>query len=153
MNMKIVSKSVKETDKIANDFLDKISRSDLDEKANKGATVVGLFGDLGSGKTTFCQALGKHLGVKEFMTSPTFVIMKKYSPDQTTTSIKNLFHIDAYRLGNSQELEVLGFKELLKDPKNLIVIEWPERVSDILPKSLIKIYFKFIGENEREIEL
>jgi tRNA threonylcarbamoyladenosine biosynthesis protein TsaE len=66
---------------------------------------------------------------------------------------KNLIHIDAYRLEKAHELEVLGFKELLKDQGNLIVLEWPERVSDILPSDLSKIYFKFISENEREIEI
>jgi tRNA threonylcarbamoyladenosine biosynthesis protein TsaE len=146
--MKVLSKSVEETDKIAKDFLNKIPRSVLGK-----ATVVGLFGDLGSGKTTFSQALGKHLGINEFMTSPTFVIMKKYLLDHTTPSFTTLFHIDAYRLEKGHELEVLGFQELIKDPKNLIVIEWPERVIDILPKDLIKVYFKFISENEREIEI
>ncbi len=139
--MKVLSKSLEETEKIAKDFL-----NNLPKNKSSHATVVGLFGDLGAGKTAFSQALGRQLGVTEFMTSPTFTIMKSY-PIKTGT----LIHIDAYRLEKGQELEVLGFKELLKDPKNLIVLEWPERVSDILPDDLIKIYFKFISENEREI--
>jgi tRNA threonylcarbamoyladenosine biosynthesis protein TsaE len=150
--MKILSKSLEETQKVAEDFLKKIS--DTHTHTNT-AMVVGLFGDLGSGKTTFTQALGKILGVKEVMTSPTFVIQKNYPISQST--IYNLqstvlIHIDAYRLESGRELEVLGFKKLLSDSKNLILIEWPERVADILPADLIKINFKFISEFEREID-
>jgi tRNA threonylcarbamoyladenosine biosynthesis protein TsaE len=140
--MKVLSKSAEETGEVARQFVNSL-------KSGNTATTVGLFGDLGSGKTTFSQALGKHLGITEFMTSPTFTIMKSYAINFLNFS--TLVHIDAYRLEKAHELEVLGFKDLLKDPKNLIVIEWPERVSDILPADLIKIYFKFISENEREI--
>lgn len=146
--MKFLSKSVEETDKIAADFLTQINLRD----AKPSATVVGLFGDLGSGKTTFSQALGRHLGITEFMTSPTFVIEKIY-PLDAKCKFKNLIHIDAYRLEKGEELSVLGFKGLLEDKNNLILLEWPERVSDILPNDLIKVSFKFISENEREIQI
>lgn len=138
---------MEDTAKIASDFLLEIKKR---ANSNKRATVVGLFGDLGSGKTTFSQALGKKLGILEFMTSPTFVIEKVYKID-SGSHFKNLIHIDAYRLEKRTELEVLGFNDLINDPKNLILIEWPERVIDILPEDLIKINFKFISENEREI--
>lgn len=146
--MKFLSKSVEETDKIAADFLEHINPGE----AKQMATLVGLFGDLGSGKTTFSQALGRHLGITEFMTSPTFVIEKIYSLD-AKCKFKNLIHVDAYRLEKGEELAVLGFKELLKDKENLILLEWPERVSDILPSDLIRVSFKFISENEREIQI
>ncbi len=143
--MKFLSKSVAETNKIAADFL-----FGLSPKSNL-STVVGLFGDLGSGKTTFTQAIAKNLGVAEGVTSPTFVIEKIYSLGNQ--KFDKLIHIDAYRLDLGKELLSLGFTEILKDPKNLILIEWPERVAEILPKNLIKINFKFISETEREIEL
>jgi tRNA threonylcarbamoyladenosine biosynthesis protein TsaE len=149
--MKILSKSLEETRKMAEAFLKQISNTHTNT-----AMVVGLFGDLGSGKTTFTQALGKILGVEEVMTSPTFVIQKNYSiPQSIVYNLQStaLIHIDAYRLEAGKELEVLGFKKLLADPKNLILIEWPERVADALPADLIKINFKFISENEREITL
>ena len=117
---------------------------------NKQATIVGLFGDLGSGKTTFTQIIAELLGVEETVTSPTFVIEKIYLLNKKN-KFERLIHIDAYRLDSGQELANLGFEELLKDSKNLILIEWPERVADILPKDLIKINFKFISEFEREI--
>lgn len=148
--MEYISKGVEETNEIANDFFTSLGRPQSNE-----ALVVGLFGDLGSGKTTFTQALGKLLGIKEVMTSPTFVIMKKYLINQTTNyklQATTLVHIDAYRLESGKELLSLGFDEIRKDPQNLILIEWPERVADILPLDLVKVNFKFISEFEREID-
>ena len=164
--MIFLSKSVEETNKIAADFLNKIT-DQLGGTQGEAvlATTVGLFGDLGSGKTTFTQAIAKNLGVEQVVTSPTFVIMKRYEVSSIkypvlntqypilNTKYSNLIHIDAYRLDLGQELLSLDFAEILKDPKNLILIEWPERVAEILPKNLIKINFKFISETEREIEL
>lgn len=113
------------------------------------ATIVALHGDLGAGKTTFTQAVAKTLGVTETVTSPTFVIEKLYSlshPD-----FKKLIHIDAYRLESGKELLHLGWKEIAADPKNLIFIEWPERVADILPNDMKKIEFTFVDDTTREI--
>lgn len=152
--MKLISKSVEETNKVALDFLNSLGRPQSNE-----ALVVGLFGDLGSGKTTFSQALAKHLGVAETVTSPTFVIEKIYLLKDDRNHLENLkafeklIHIDAYRLDSGQELLALDFEEIQKDPKNLILLEWPERVADILPVDMIKINFKFISENKREIEI
>lgn len=146
--MKVISKNLEETIKTAQDFVSKLKNVNSEQ-----ATVVGLFGDLGSGKTTFSQALGKELGVEDVMTSPTFVIEKIYLLNGQAGNFKNLIHIDAYRLDSGGELLTLGFAEVLKNPENLILIEWPERVEEVLPKDMIKLYFKFISENEREIDL
>ncbi len=96
------------------------------------ATIVGLSGDLGAGKTTLVQAIGKSLGVVETITSPTFVIAKYY--DTSDTRFTKLIHIDAYRIEDPKELEVLGWEHMQKEPNTLIVIEWPEKVEEILPK-------------------
>ena len=147
--MKILSKSLKETEKIAQDFADSLGRPQSEAAS---ALVVGLFGDLGSGKTTFAQALGKTLGVREVMTSPTFVIEKRYDLDGRF-GFKKLIHIDAYRLDSGKEILDLNFQDDLNDSGNLILIEWPERITEVLPKSLIRINFKFVNENEREIDV
>ena len=87
----MISKSLEETKKIAKDFRAKILANSNDQ-----ATIVGLFGDLGSGKTTFSQSLGQLLGVQDIMTSPTFVIMKKYSltsQSETQNKFSTLIHI------------------------------------------------------------
>ena len=145
--MKIISKSLSDTQKIAKDFIEKLSN-----EAQSGALVVGLYGDLGSGKTTFTQEIAKLFNIKEDVTSPTFVIEKIYKLDGKN-NFKNLIHIDAYRLDSGKDLASLGFSEILKVSGNLVVIEWPERVMDILPKNLYHIDLKFISETEREINL
>ena len=106
------------------------------------ATIVGLYGDLGAGKTAFVQAAAKALGVSETINSPTFLIQKRYMIQDS--GFKNLIHIDAYRLNNADELRNLGFADLLADPENLILIEWADRVSDILPRDHAKLFFEFI---------
>lgn len=116
------------------------------------ATVLGLSGDLGAGKTTFTQQLAGLLGVKEDVTSPTFVIEKIYDlPAPPLYGFKKLIHIDAYRLDTGHDLELLGFKELLVTPENLIIVEWPERVADILPANTKILKFTFINDTTREV--
>jgi tRNA threonylcarbamoyladenosine biosynthesis protein TsaE len=117
---------------------------------NDMATVVALSGVLGAGKTTFVQEVAKTLGVDENVTSPTFVLEKIYLLKQQP--FDRLIHIDAYRLESPRELEILGFAELLKDPKNLILLEWPERVPDLIPAGAIRIRFDITGE-ERTISI
>lgn len=117
--------------------------------SQSAVTVVALKGELGSGKTNFAQAVGKLLGVKENMHSPTFVIMKVYEID--FHGFKNLIHIDAYRLEKESELEHLGWQEMLKGPENLILIEWPERVSELIPQNALTVSFEWIDEGVRDI--
>ncbi len=112
------------------------------------ATVLALHGDLGAGKTTFTQTLAATLGVAEAVTSPTFVIMKGY--ELSGQPFDQLIHIDAYRVEQSDELCVLGFAELLQRPRTLVVIEWAEKVADLLPDSTIDLTFA-INNEERTI--
>src|SRR6185295_10618234 len=122
-----ISKSRKDTTEIAKDFLKKISKS-----TSNRAVVVGLYGELGAGKTAFTQAAGRHLGVKNKMTSPTFVIMKRYPIKKGKH--KFLYHLDAYRIKKEKELLNLGWAEVIADTNNLIFIEWPENVKKAMPK-------------------
>lgn len=127
-------------------FLEHIS-SDRRE----GALVVALIGNLGAGKTAWVKTLAKHLGVKEEVTSPTFVIQKNY---QTTDStFAKLSHIDAYRLEKRDDLENIGWNKLVSDPTTLICIEWPSQVEGLVPEHAHKIHFTFIDEKTREIEV
>ena len=119
-------------------------------EASTTATTVTLSGELGAGKTTFVQALAKALGVEESVTSPTFVLEKIYQLQGQ--KFARLIHIDAYRLKGAHELEVLGWKELLADSGNLIVLEWPERVAEAIPAGAIRIRFDIEGD-ERTISV
>ncbi len=120
------------------------------KKSPDHATVIALSGELGAGKTTLTQALGRLLGVKENMISPTFVIMKSYK--LKAKSWKLLVHIDAYRLKGERELEVLGWQEMVGNPDNLILIECPERVPLLIPKDSYTVNLGHINESTRTID-
>ncbi len=115
------------------------------------ATIVGLYGNLGAGKTTFTQSVARALGISEDVTSPTFVIEKIY--DTKHSVFKKMIHIDAYRLEHGRELSVLNFESLLDSPHNLILIEWPENVKEVLPEDHYKIYCTFVDQNSREFKV
>jgi len=157
--MTVESHSIEETKKVAKDFLNTIKKSDQ-------ALIIGLKGNLGSGKTTFVKAIAEHLGIEKTVSSPTFVIEKIYPIRKQNASrssasngtgklenqdFKHLIHIDAYRLESGKELLTLGWQDLSKDFNNLIFIEWPENVSDILEEDVRYINFKFIDDSTREI--
>jgi|WetSurMetagenome_2_1015567.scaffolds.fasta_scaffold1213562_1 tRNA threonylcarbamoyladenosine biosynthesis protein TsaE len=123
------------------------------EPNSANATVIGLRGELGAGKTTFTQACADLLGISETVTSPTFVILKKYKLNGKILGDKFSFliHIDAYRLKGGKELDAIGWQGIISDPKNLIMIEWPELVADVMPANTRYIDFKHIDESTREI--
>jgi len=120
------------------------------EKKNRQAVVLGLQGDLGSGKTTFAQDVAKYLGVTEEVTSPTFIIQKSYQLPEGK-KFSRLVHIDAYRLDASEQLERLGFAELLKEEDTLIIVEWPEKVPKALPQHTQHLLFTFVNDTTREV--
>lgn len=100
-----------------------------DRSGANEAYVAGLSGHLGAGKTAFVKQVAKELGITEQVTSPTFVIMKIYEVDAALKSpFKKLIHMDAYRLERREELEALRFEDVVADPGNLVIIEWPENV-------------------------
>lgn len=128
-------------DSFAKEILAKIS------KKSDTAYVVFLSGDLGSGKTTTTKSIAKELGIQEDITSPTFVILKRY--EIQNGEFKNLIHIDAYRLKNFDELKRIKIEEYIKDAENLILIEWPEMVEDENFKADMNLKFEH-GEKEGE---
>jgi len=157
--MEFLSKSVKETAEIAANFVKKLKPS------SSSATTVGLYGELGSGKTTFMKYLAESLGVADTIQSPTFVIQKIYDLTPTLSltrrgrlrqaergEVKRLIHVDAYRIEKDEEMLNLGWQEIISDPQNLICIEWPERIAKIMPEH-IKIFFEHIDENSRKIKI
>jgi tRNA threonylcarbamoyladenosine biosynthesis protein TsaE len=141
--------NLEELDRFASRFI-----AALCEESQKRTTarVVGLHGDLGSGKTTFTKSVAKALGITDTVTSPTFVIEKRYTLPKPIAGFRELVHIDAYRLESGAELAALGFRELLDDPANLIFIEWPERVADVFPDHAATLSFAFIDDHTRTIE-
>ncbi|GEM_PF-238368 len=123
------------------------------------ATLVTLSGELGAGKTAFTKALAHALGVEEVVTSPTFVLEKIYPirkledsrSNGASLQFKRLIHIDAYRLEKGADLAPLGFDELMSDACNLILLEWPEKVSDALLTPAMRISFVTNPDGSRTI--
>lgn len=112
----------------------------------QGREVLGLVGELGSGKTVFVKGLAQGLGIKQNITSPTFVLLKPYSlslPEASRRGIKKFIHADCYRLDKPEELLAIGIEEYLNNPNCITVIEWAEKIKKILPKRTIWINFKF----------
>jgi tRNA threonylcarbamoyladenosine biosynthesis protein TsaE len=128
------------------------SRRDSQLTTRARATILALSGDLGSGKTTFTQGFAKALGVKGRIVSPTFLIMRKYQITNKKT-FKNFYHADLYRIEKLNELTALGFKEILNDPENIVLIEWAEKAKRIIPQSAIWVYFDHKEENKRNIRV
>ena len=121
------------------------------------ALVVGLSGELGSGKTTFVKGFAKGLGVKEAVTSPTYVFVRSYSfePIVRPNFYKDtLYHLDLYRMENwdKKTLDSFGFEEILSDPKGIVLIEWAERLENTAYSYGINFEFRYLG-NDRQIKV
>ena len=131
----------RETNRLAKILAQEIVKKSL---KNKTALIIGLEGELGSGKTTFIKAFAKGLGIKKRLTSPTFVLIKNY---------RNFYHIDCYRIKSYKDMGALDFLEIISSPKNIVLIEWAEKIRKILPRDTIWIKFKIISDKEREIKI
>lgn len=122
-----------------------------------GAYILALEGDLGAGKTTFTQALAKGFWILNTIQSPTYVLMRSYDvpPPPAGGWLTRLVHIDAYRLEKPEEFMALKPAEFLQDPHALVVVEWPERLQDMLPPPDLTIKFSSDGaaEGERFVEI
>ena len=137
------------------------THSDLETKALgqklaeqlSGPTVFGLVGDLGAGKTQLTKGLAEGLGIKKHLASPTFVLLKVYPVVKNKKGIKNLIHIDCYRLSRPEELLDLGWEEFLSKKESVIVVEWADKIKGIMPEGTVWIDLRQgRGESEREIK-
>ena len=132
--MENITKSTEETKRLAVELAGKIQKG----------SVLALYGDLGSGKTTFTRYFVEALGLKNRVQSPTFVVARRYG---------DVNHVDLYRLTNEEEARDIGIEEMLSDQNSITLIEWPEIIENILPEKTIKIYFEYIDENTRKITI
>jgi tRNA threonylcarbamoyladenosine biosynthesis protein TsaE len=144
--MKYTTKSLKETLQLGKKLAPSFN-----------SNIIGLIGDLGSGKTAFTKGMADYFGIKN-ITSPTFVVMKVYKVKVTLPAgrqeslkfkVKRLVHVDSYRLNNYQSLIDIGLEEYLNDPESLVLIEWADKIKEQLPKNTKYIKFK-LGQKENE---
>lgn len=130
------TKSPAETHEIAKAFASSL----------KGGEVIALKGDIGVGKTVFTKGLAAGLGITANVTSPTFNIVKQYSGRLP------LYHFDVYRITDPDEMLEIGFEEYLYS-RAVVVIEWPELISDLIPQDAITITIEREGEEGRKISI
>lgn len=142
MIKEIITKNANETRKLGMEMAKNI----------KGGEIICLAGDLGAGKTTFSQGFLKELGIMGAVTSPTFVVMKQYVAERKGLDVKNIYHIDTYRVG-SEDILNLGWEEIIDDKQNVILVEWPEKIRDIIPPYAIWLNFESMDEKKRKITL
>jgi len=127
----------------------------------KGGEVIGLIGELGGGKTVFVKGLAEGLGIKDLITSPTFVLLKEYklSPRHLhlegvkTEVLGFMVHVDAYRVESFKDIKSIGIEDYLGRDNTIVIVEWAEKIRKTLPKNTIYIKFNHINENVREIIL
>jgi tRNA threonylcarbamoyladenosine biosynthesis protein TsaE len=118
--------------------------------SNEHATLVTLSGELGAGKTAFVKAVAKALGISENVQSPTFVIERRYAIPPRG-QFTQLIHIDAYRLDGGKDLERIGWERIMRMPRTLILLEWPELVRDMILNDEHTLRFTSVDEHTRLI--
>jgi len=144
-----------ETQKLAESFVKRLKSGD----------VLALYGNLGSGKTTFVQGLAKGLGIKKRIISPTFIIVREYNfksqasalrlisrqeLKNTNQNSKLFYHVDLYRVESEKEVRELGIEEIVKG-KDIVAIEWAEKMQSLLPKKRWDVRFEDLEGNKRKI--
>ncbi len=148
--------SLEQLSQVAQQVVTKIHQSSSQDHA----TLVTFSGDLGAGKTTLIKEIAKQLGVTDDLQSPTYVIYKKYSLRSATAEslpLKEgdyeLIHADMYRLESSGEILKLGWNELLADPQNILLVEWPEKIADVIPPWVVRVILSHRGLDARSIDI
>jgi len=136
--MALISKSVEETIDIGERLAGRLKAGD----------VVALIGNLGAGKTVLTKGIARGLGVKNirYVNSPTFVIIKEYEARVP------LYHLDLYRLNASSALDSESYEEYFYSD-GVTVIEWADKIRDLLPKKYTEVKLSAMGEDTRKIEV
>lgn len=140
--MEIITQSASETfelgQKIGNYLIKSGSRANC---------IIGLTGELGSGKTILIQGLARSLGIMHLVPSPTFIIVRQYIIQ--VNGFEHFYHLDLYRVAKKADLASLGLNEILTDPNSIIAVEWAEKLEDLGHK-MLKISFQ-IKEGEKRL--
>lgn len=130
-----MSHSEKETEEIARSFAESVNPGD----------IVCLFGDLGAGKTNFTRGFVQAFGIPaDEVDSPTFTIINEYEGEFS------VYHMDCYRLEHHSEALEIGIEEYLYGD-GICIIEWPERILEVLPEEIIRVKIESLGEHSRKI--
>lgn len=135
-------RSLEEIGAAAQEFVQYISSSDLQ------SNIFAFFGQMGAGKTTFIKALCKELGVEDAVNSPTFTIVNEYKAAKGFP----VYHFDFYRINRITEAYDIGIDEYFSGD-GLCLIEWPEKIKEILPDDCFQVFVYVDEEGNRTIEI
>jgi len=137
MSNKIIIRNLKDIDRAAREFL----------SLKQERQVIALYGAMGAGKTTFIKAICSALGVPDSVNSPTFTIINEYRSGEG----KPIYHFDFYRINKLEEAFDIGFEEFIYSGE-LCLIEWPEKIEQILPDNCLKVHISVLDDESREID-
>ncbi|MEK7502738.1 MAG: tRNA (adenosine(37)-N6)-threonylcarbamoyltransferase complex ATPase subunit type 1 TsaE [Patescibacteria group bacterium] len=146
-----ITNNLRETQKLAENLIKRLKKGD----------VLALYGNLGSGKTTFVQGLARGFGIKKRIISPTFIIVRSYELKiknqkskikSTNQNSKLFYHIDLYRIESQNDIKNLGIEEIING-KDIVVIEWAEKMKRLLPKKRWDVKFEDLGSSRRKITI
>ncbi len=137
------SSSSAETKKLAAEM----ARNILRQGPGRRAIILALQGELGAGKTTFTQGFFRGLGLKRIPASPTFIFMRRTAFRKN--GFKNIFHVDAYRAKRAEDLTLLGLPGIFKNPENIVLVEWPEKLGKLMSRRAAKLLLEH-GLNAEE---
>lgn len=140
MRKERIVKNEKEMQQLAIEVLQGVSRGG----------IIALHGDLGSGKTTFSQFFLEGLGVKK-VKSPTFALYREY--EVASQEIRKAYHFDMYRIHSAEDVLGLGFEEMLEEEGVVMLIEWAENISELLPDSTVHVYLEDMGGTSRRVRV
>lgn len=145
-----ITQSAGETQTMGEDVGRAIVGGSLHRAAAKrgSALVLCLWGDLGSGKTTFVQGLAHGMGIDSRLLSPTFIIVRHY---QLPTSETYLYHLDLYRIAGTHDMDGIGLSDMMHESGSIVVVEWPERLGALLPECRIDVRFEILDGTRRNI--
>ncbi len=143
-----ITKSAKDTQKLG-EAIGSALLTEGEWGTGEKARVICLWGELGSGKTTFVQGIAKGMGITQRLLSPTFIIVRHYPiPHRQGT----LYHLDLYRSSTKEDIMTVGISDLYQDPQSLVIIEWPERLGDLLPQTRMDFFLAAQSDGTHIIE-
>jgi tRNA threonylcarbamoyladenosine biosynthesis protein TsaE len=138
MHEEYITNSSEETKELGKRFAERLKMGDF----------VALYGDLGSGKTTFIQGLAKGLGIARRIISPTFIIARHYAINNGS-----FYHVDLYRTESKHDLLGVGLDQIIEDKTNIVALEWAEKMREMLPEKRMDIRFQYLDNNKRQISI
>ena len=136
MSKRIIINGIEDIDRAAKEFL----------QMRPPLPVIALYGEMGAGKTTFTKALCRALNVIEGVNSPTFTLINEYRTEEGEL----IFHFDFYRINKLEEAFDIGFEEFI-DSGYLCIIEWPEKIEQILPPDTLRVKISVLEDGTREV--